>query len=69
VPVEFLFPDQVSNAAFTLSLTNSYDWYREIPWWDPEILGNTAATSEAVASSTERTPAPAILRLSLRVSF
>jgi TonB-dependent starch-binding outer membrane protein SusC len=69
VPVDFIFPDRVSNAAFTLSLANAYDWYREIPWWDPEILGNTAATSEAVASSTERTPAPAILRLSLRVSF
>jgi hypothetical protein len=69
IPVDFAFPESVSNASLTLTLNNAWDWYREIPWYDIEILGNTAATSESVASSTERTPAPATLRLSLRVSF
>jgi hypothetical protein len=64
-----VFPQRVSNATLTLTLSNAFDWYREIPWWDTEILGNAGATSEAVASSTERTPAPAMLRLSLRVTF
>lgn len=69
IPMDFAFPQSISNAALTLTLNNSFDWYREIPWYDIEILGNTAATSEAVASSTERTPAPATLRISLRVTF
>jgi hypothetical protein len=69
VPVEFLFPQRISNAALTVTLANAFDWYREIPWWDPEILGNNAARDESVAPSTERTPAPATLRLSLRVTF
>jgi TonB-linked SusC/RagA family outer membrane protein len=69
VPVDFAFPQSVSNATLTLSLDNAWDWYREIPWYDIEILGNNAATSDNVVSSTERTPAPATLRLSLRVTF
>jgi hypothetical protein len=69
IPVDFLVPDNVSNAALTLTLANAFDWYREIPWWDPEIQGNGGANTESVTSQSERTPAPAVFRLSLRVTF
>src|SRR5690606_25369068 len=36
VPVDFAFPDRVSNATLTLALNNAWDWYREIPWYDTE---------------------------------
>jgi len=69
IPVDFAFPANVSNAALTLSLSNAYDWYREIPFYDPEIMGNAAANTESVTAQSERSPAPAVLRISLRVTF
>ncbi len=68
VPVDFAFPEKVSNAVMTLSLNNSYDWYREIPWFDSEVLSNDGVNSD-FGSIGLRTPAPAILRVSLRVTF
>ncbi len=69
VPVAFAFPDQVSNATLTLSLNNAYDWFREVPWYDVEMTGDGGVESEGFANAAERTPAPATLRISLRVSF
>ena len=69
VPVDFAFPDRVSNATLTLTLNNAYDWFREIPWYDPEILSNGAATDDGFGNPTERIPSPATFRISLRVTF
>ena len=69
IPVDFAFPDRVSNAMLTVVLNNSYDWYREIPWSDPEMFSNTGANNEGIGNASERTPAPATLRFSLRVTF
>ena len=69
IPVDFAFPDRVSNATVTLALNNAWDWFREIPWYDPEILGNAAANDDGIGNQTERIPAPATFRISLRVTF
>jgi hypothetical protein len=69
VPVDFAFPASVDNASLTLTLANAFDWYREIPWWDVEMSNDSGARTESIASQTERTPAPATLRLALRVTF
>ena len=69
IPVDFAFPDRVSNATLTIALNNSWLWRREAPWYDPEILGNRAARDDGWTGSTERTPSPATLRLSMRVTF
>lgn len=69
VPVDFAFPENFSNATMTLTLSNIWDWYREIPWYDAEVLSNDAANDDGIGDASERTPAPATLRLSLRVTF
>jgi hypothetical protein len=71
IPVNFAFPDRVSNASLTMTLANAYDWYREIPWHDVEITSDNGAgqSGEGFANASERTPAPATLRISLRVTF
>ncbi len=71
IPVNFAFPDRVSNASLTLVLANAYDWYREIPWHDVEITSDAGAgqAGEGFANASERSPAPATLRISLRVTF
>jgi hypothetical protein len=67
--MDFAFPAAIQNAALTITLANAWDWYREIPWWDVEMGNDSGARTESVASQTERTPAPATLRLALRVTF
>ncbi len=69
VPVDALFPERVSNATFTATLSNFYDWYREIPWYDPESLGNTPALDDGIGNQTERVPSPVTFRMSMRVTF
>lgn len=69
IPVDFAFPDRVSNAILTLALNNAWDWHREIPWYDTEILGNAAANDDGIGNPSERIPAPATFRISLRVTF
>jgi TonB-linked SusC/RagA family outer membrane protein len=71
IPVAFAFPDQVSNATLTLVLNNAYDWYREIPWYDVELTSDNGIgqTGEGFANASERSPAPATFRMSLRVTF
>ena len=72
VPVDFAFPDRISGAMLTLALNNAWDWYREIPWYDTEITGNgstASGLSESIGGASERLPAPATFRISLRVTF
>jgi outer membrane receptor protein involved in Fe transport len=69
VPVDFLMPDAITGASLTVSLNNAWDWYREVPWYDMETMGDSGSNTDDVASQTERTPAPATLRLSLRFTF
>jgi len=72
-PVDFAFPDRVgvSNATLTFQLSNIWDWYREVPWYDVELTSDNGAgpDGEGFANASERTPAPAMMRLSLRVTF
>jgi hypothetical protein len=68
VPVGFAFPSQIGNATLTASLANFWMWQREIPWFDQEILNNAGANGDGLGT-TERVPAPATLRLALRVTF
>jgi hypothetical protein len=68
IPVNFAFPDRVNNASLTLSLNNSFLWMKEVPWMDPEILGNDGANEPGLGAS-ERTPAPVTFLIALRVTF
>lgn len=71
VPVDFAFPERVSNAMLTLTLANAFDWYREIPWYDLELNSDSGsgAAGEGIGNAAERTPSPATFRISLRVTF
>ncbi|TVR53874.1 MAG: hypothetical protein EA421_09765 [Gemmatimonadales bacterium] len=69
VPVDFAFPAAVSNANLTVTLNNVYQWYKEIPWSDIELSSDSGPSNEGIGNASERTPAPAILRFSLRVTF
>jgi len=68
VPMGFAFPDRVSNATLTLSLNNSWLWMKDVPWMDPEMLGNEGANEPGLGAS-ERVPAPVTFRIGLRVTF
>ena len=68
IPVDFAFPDRVSGASLTLALNNSYLWMREMPFMDPEMLGNQGVNTET-SGFTERIPAPITFRASLRITF
>ena len=68
VPVDFAFSDRITSSTLTLTLSNSYLWTKELPWMDPETLGNQGANSTGLSSS-ERVVSPVTLRLSLRVTF
>ena len=52
-----------------ITLSNAFDWHRDIPWWDTEMGNDSGARTESIGSQTERTPGPATLRLALRVTF
>jgi hypothetical protein len=71
VPVDFAFPARISSATLTVQMQNAFDWYREIPWYDVELTSDAGAglAGEGFANASERTPSPATLRFSLRVSF
>ena len=68
IPMDFAFPERVNGATLTLVLSNSYLWMREMPFMDPEMLGNDGINSDA-AGFSERIPAPISLRASLRITF
>ncbi len=67
VPVDFAFRDRVSNATLTLAMNNLWDWFKEVPFYDVELAHDLG--DEGFANASERAPAPATLRLSLRVTF
>jgi TonB-dependent starch-binding outer membrane protein SusC len=69
VPMDFAFPDRVSNATLTLALNNAWSWFREVPWYDVEVFGNDGAGDDGIGGSTERVPPPATFRMALRVTF
>ncbi|MEX2466138.1 MAG: TonB-dependent receptor [Gemmatimonadota bacterium] len=69
IPVDFAFPDRISNATLTMVVANAYDWYREIPWYDVELVPDNGIGQEGFGNASERSPAPATLRISLRVTF
>jgi len=68
IPVDAVFPDRINNALLTVTLSNSYLWTKELPWMDPETLGNQGANSTGLNSS-ERVVSPVTFRLSLRITF
>ncbi len=68
VPLGFAMPAEVSNAALTVSLDNAWMWTKEIPWMDPEMLGDQGINSAGLGSN-ERVPVPISLRAILRVTF
>jgi outer membrane receptor protein involved in Fe transport len=68
VPLGFAFPDRIHDAMLTVTLSNAFTWYKEIPWWDVEIPGNDGANGDGVGSS-DRVPAPTTITFSLRVRF
>jgi TonB-dependent starch-binding outer membrane protein SusC len=70
VPVGFAFPDRVTGATLTLSLANFYLWTKDLPWWDPEVLGVMGVNSAGRGGNNDpMVPAPKTFRARLRVSF
>jgi hypothetical protein len=69
IPMDFAFPERVSNATLTLALNNAWSWFREVPWYDVEVFGNDGAGDDGIGNSTERVPPASTFRMSLRVTF
>jgi outer membrane receptor protein involved in Fe transport len=69
IPLDFLFPDRVSNSVLTLALNNSFSWYNN-DWLilDPEMMGDFGA-QEQVVEAGARVPSPISFHASLRVQF
>jgi len=68
IPVRFAFPDAVQEATLTVSLANVWTWYREVPWWDLEVLANDGANDDGLGTA-ERVPVPTTVTFGLRVRF
>ena len=68
IPVGFALPDRIRGPLLTVTLSNAFTWYREIPWWDVEIPGNDGANGDGVGTS-DRVPSPATVTLVLRFGF
>tara|TARA_B100001750_G_C15131238_1_gene409915 strand:- start:240 stop:602 length:363 start_codon:yes stop_codon:yes gene_type:complete len=68
MPVDFLFPDRVSNSTLTLSLNQSFSWIKDFQDLDPEVRSNTGA-AQTVHSLSNRVPMPITFRASLQVVF
>ena len=67
IPVDFLFPERVSNASLMVSLNDSYTWVKDFPVYTPEQQSNNG--SEQVVGVTDRVPSPISFRASLRITF
>ena len=69
LPVTFAFPDNVDDAALTLSLNQSWTWFNE-EWiyFDPEMQGNNGTADQVVAPGY-RLPIPIEFRAALQVRF
>ena len=68
IPVGFALPDRIRDAMLTVTLSNAFTWYREIPWWDVEIPGNDGANGDGVGTS-DRVPSPTTVTFVLRFMF
>ena len=68
IPVGFALPDRIRDAMLTVTLSNAFTWYGEIPWWDVEIPGNDGANGDGVGTS-DRVPSPTTVTLVLRFMF
>ena len=68
IPVGFALPDRIRDALLTVTLSNAFTWYREIPWWDVEIPGNDGANGDGVGTS-DRVPSPTTVTFVLRFMF
>jgi hypothetical protein len=68
VPMGFAFPASVEEATLTVGLANAWTWYREVPWWDLEILPDEAANDDGLGTA-ERVPAPTTVSFGVRVRF
>jgi len=69
IPMDFAFPEKVSNATLTLALNNSYLWMRDMPYMDPEAQSDPYASGQQGYNFEETVPAPIVLRASLRITF
>ena len=69
IPMDFAFPEKVSNATLTLALNNSYLWMRDMPYMDPEAQADPYASGQQGYNFEETVPAPIVLRASLRITF
>ena len=70
IPMDFAFPDRVSNSVLTIALNNSWLWMKELPFMDPETSGDPEVDENQDGYSWEETvPPPVSLRISLRVTF
>ena len=68
IPMDFLFPDKVSNSILTLSLNESFSWIKDFQDLDPEVRSNQGADA-TVHTVANRTPMPISFRASLRITF
>jgi hypothetical protein len=68
IPMDFLFPDKVSNSILTLSLNESFSWIKDFQDLDPEVRSNQGADA-TVHTASNRTPMPITFRASLRITF
>jgi hypothetical protein len=68
LPLGFAFPDGIEEATLTVTLANAFTWYREVPWWDLEILSDEGANGDGLSSS-DRVPSPTTLSFAMRVRF
>ena len=69
IPMDFAFPEKVSNATLTLALNNSYLWMRDMPYMDPEAQADPYASGQQGYNFEATVPAPLVLRASLRITF
>ena len=70
VPVQFAFPASVTSATLTLTLANSYLWTKDLPWWDPEVLGVMGVNAAGQGTDNDpMVPPPITFRAGLRISF
>jgi hypothetical protein len=68
--MNFMFPERFNTTMLTIALNNSYLWMKEMPFMDPETMGDPAGSGPQRAFNFEETvPPPISFRISLRVTF
>ena len=70
IPMNFMFPERFNTTMLTIALNNSYLWMKEMPFMDPETMGDPSGSGPQRAFNFEETvPPPISFRISLRVTF